>query len=99
MRVLNKELLVNFWRQYPEAEEPLKAWVSIIRNATSLAAIMKTLPKAYVSHKAPILQTKTSRDIIEFEIIADLCYVRAVVKYPALIIQSISTFKNNSSNL
>ena len=31
MRVIAKPALINFWQRFPDAEEPLKAWHSVIR--------------------------------------------------------------------
>jgi mRNA interferase HigB len=34
MRIISKKILREFWAQYPDAEQPLKAWHKTVQEAT-----------------------------------------------------------------
>ena len=34
MRIISKAALRKFWQAHPEAEEPLRNWYSVVKNAT-----------------------------------------------------------------
>lgn len=88
MRIIKKSLLEGFFAEHPEAEQPLKTWLSAVRSAewTCAADILKSFPKAQL-HNA-------GRSVV-FEVVRERYYVMAFVEYPGKIL-SIQRIDGNS---
>ncbi len=76
MRVIKKSLLEGFFTENPDAEQPLKTWLSAVRSAEwgCGADILRSFPKAQL-HNA-------GRSVV-FEVVRERYYVMAFVEYPA----------------
>lgn len=76
MRVIKKFLLDGFLAEHPDAEQPLKTWLSAVRSAewSCGADVLKSFPKAQLLN--------AGRSIV-FEVVRGRYYVMACVEYPA----------------
>lgn len=50
MRIIARKTLLNFWKKYPDAEDPLKAWFKVVGEAdwATPQAIKKTYSNASI---------------------------------------------------
>lgn len=95
MKIMNQNILIDFWEQYSDAEDALKAWFYEVRAQTWQES--RDVLKFFVNAKIE------KDEKICFDIVADCYYLKAVFKASRQIlfiksIESISknAFKNSS---
>ena len=85
MKVLKKDKLIEFIKAYPDAEQPLRAWVDAAQSAIFVEEIARSFR-----------QVKFSQTRITFRISSQPYYLSARIKSPAIFIEAVTVkpFRN-----